>query len=99
MFLRIDVPESQRTVVVPSKPTLRRELADRVVRIAQSFQSDILLSANLLQVNAKSPLLALMALGILKGRSLVLKARGKDAKQAVQALSRVFETKASETKK
>jgi phosphotransferase system HPr (HPr) family protein len=90
------ISESQCTVAVPVQPWLGERIANRIAHVAQRFQSEILLSAGILQVNAKSPLLALLVLGVLKGQSLVLTARGKDSAQAVRTLSHIFESKSVE---
>ena len=90
------ISERQCTVAVPDQPRLGERIADRIAHVSQRFQSEILLSAGLLQVNAKSPLLALLVLGVLKGQSLILTARGKDSAQAVRTLSHIFEIKYAE---
>jgi len=86
---------SYQTVIVSAQPGFYKRAAACVVKIAQRFQADILLSAGAETVNAKSSLIALMFLGAFQGQALVLSAQGHDALQAVQALSKIFRNNAA----
>jgi phosphotransferase system HPr (HPr) family protein len=90
MATRLDVHESHATAVVPRTPSLSRQVAAAVVKLAQRFHSDILLNAGALHIDAKSTLMALILLNALKGEVVELTARGKDSRSAVRHLSALF---------
>jgi phosphotransferase system HPr (HPr) family protein len=84
------VAEQCRSVIVPDESGFHKRVVWEILRLAQSFQSDILFSAGPIRIDAKSTLMALMALGALSGQSLLLTARGHDAKQALDTLANLF---------
>jgi phosphotransferase system HPr (HPr) family protein len=93
MVPKIDVPQSHGTVVVPGSPGLTRRVAAAVVKMAQRFHSDILLSAGSIQIDAKSTLMALILLNALKGQMVELAARGPDSPSAIRSLTALFHEK------
>jgi phosphotransferase system HPr (HPr) family protein len=84
------VEESHKSVVVPRQPSLSRRVAAKVVKLAQSFHSDILFSAGAIHIDAKSTLMAFILLDALKGRHMELTAHGADSALAVRNLSALF---------
>jgi phosphocarrier protein HPr len=87
---KLDIPESRAKVVVPGTPGLSRRVAAAVVKMAQNFHSDILLSAGSIHIDAKSMLMAFILLDALQGRRVDVAARGPDSHSAVQHLSALF---------
>jgi phosphotransferase system HPr (HPr) family protein len=83
--------ESHGTVVVPKKRQWRERAAIAAVNLAQRFQSDILLCAGSLCIDAKSSLMALMVLNAMSGQLLELTVRGADSAHALREISRLFE--------
>ena len=84
------VQESHGRVRVPGQQTLSRRIAAAVVQMAHRFESDILLCAGSLCIDAKSSMMALMLLAASKGQLLDLTARGVDSDLAIQTLTRMF---------
>jgi phosphotransferase system HPr (HPr) family protein len=84
------VEESHKSVVVPHQASLSRRVAAQVVKLAQRFRSDILLTAGEMHIDAKSTLKAFILLEALKGQTMELSARGADSALAVRDLSALF---------
>jgi phosphotransferase system HPr (HPr) family protein len=91
MTRRPELQESSETVRVPQEPELSRRVAADAVRMADKFQSDILLNSGPLHIDGKSRLMAFILLDALKGRPVEVFARGSDSEQAVRGLSALFE--------
>jgi phosphocarrier protein HPr len=78
------VIERQATIVNPEGLPARP--AARIVRLANSFAAEIELAMDGLEVNGKS-ILGVMMLAAECGSSIIIRADGPDAEQAVQALA------------
>jgi phosphocarrier protein HPr len=78
------VIEYQATIV--NQEGLHARPAARIVRLANSFASEIELAKDGLEVNGKS-IMGVMMLAAECGSSIVIRAQGPDAEQAVQALA------------
>ena len=76
--------ECQATIV--NQEGLHARPAARIVRLASSFESEIELAKDGLEVNGKS-IMGVMMLAAECGSSIVIRAQGPDAEQAVQALA------------
>ena len=76
--------EYQATIV--NQEGLHARPAARIVRLANSFASEIELAKDGLEVNGKS-IMGVMMLAAECGSSIVIRAQGPDAEQAVQALA------------
>ena len=83
--------EVTRTFVVPCRNGIHLRVAGVIVYIARQFRSDISLTSGHWRRNAKS-ILGLLSLGAIRGRALVLMARGVDADRAIHVLSDLFES-------
>ena len=70
--------------------------AARIVRLANSFASEIELAKDGLEVNGKS-IMGVMMLAAECGSSILIRADGPDAEQAVQALAELVATGFGET--
>ena len=79
-------PVIEREAVIVNQEGLHARPAARIVRLASSFTSDIELSKDGLDVNGKS-IMGVMMLAAECGSSIIIRADGPDAEQAVQALA------------
>jgi phosphocarrier protein len=70
---------------------LHLRAANKVVRVASRFQADIWLSKDDLEVDAKS-IMGITLLAAACGSLVTVKARGRDAKKAVESLGVLFES-------
>jgi phosphocarrier protein HPr len=86
----------ERTVRIVNKNGLHARPAAEIVKLASRYQSDITLVRDDLEVNGKS-IMGVMMLAAEFGSSLVLRAAGPDAEQAVSALSDLISRKFGET--
>jgi phosphocarrier protein HPr len=86
----------ERTVRIANKNGLHARPAAEIVKLASRYESDITLVRDDLEVNGKS-IMGVMMLAAEFGSSLLLRAAGPDAEQAVRALSDLIERKFGET--
>ncbi|HEX5387557.1 MAG TPA: HPr family phosphocarrier protein [Gemmatimonadales bacterium] len=78
------ITERQATIVNPLG--LHARPAAQLVRLASTFDADILICKDGLEVNAKS-IMGVMMLAAECGSAIVIRANGPDADRAVQALA------------
>jgi phosphocarrier protein len=85
-------PAAQRVVVISDKDPLGLHIrpAEQFVRLAMKFSCEIEVVRENLRVDGKS-IMHMLTLGAEPGAELRLEARGDDAEQAVNALSRFIE--------
>jgi phosphotransferase system HPr (HPr) family protein len=81
---------SERTVKLPAEVALHARPAAEIARVALSFESTVTVEAAERSSDAKSAL-TLMALGAGGGSTLVLRADGADASEAVERLATTIE--------
>ena len=86
--------ERQATIV--NQEGLHARPAARIVRLASTFESDIELVKDGLDVNGKS-IMGVMMLAAECGSSITIRAKGSDAERAVQALAELVESGFGET--
>ncbi len=86
----------ERTVRIVNKNGLHARPAAEIVKLASKYQSDITLVRDDLEVNGMS-IMGVMMLAAEFGSSLVLRAAGPDAEQAVSALSDLIARKFGES--
>ena len=86
----------ERTVRIVNKNGLHARPAAEIVKLASKYQSDITLVRDDLEVNGKS-IMGVMMLAAEFGSSLLLRAAGPDAEQAVSALSDLIARKFGES--
>jgi phosphocarrier protein len=86
----------ERTVRIVNKNGLHARPAAEIVKLASKYQSDITLVRDDLEVNGKS-IMGVMMLAAEFGSSLVLRAAGPDAEQAVSALCELIARKFGES--
>ncbi|MCC9598980.1 HPr family phosphocarrier protein [Stieleria sp. JC731] len=78
-----------RTVVVRNPQGLHARPADMLVRMANQFTSNILISRGGEAVDCKS-ILSLLTLGAACGTELSLRVEGDDAKTAIDSIEQLF---------
>jgi len=76
----------ERDATIVNQEGLHARPAARIVRLANSFASEIELAKDGLEVNGKS-IMGVMMLAAECGSSITIRANGPDAEQAVQALA------------
>ena len=87
-----------RKVTVRNTQGLHARPADLLVRLANKFESKILIGKNGEVVDCKS-MISLLTLGAEEGTELSLSAEGNDAEDALQSISDLFEGGFDEIKK
>ncbi|MBD7962540.1 phosphocarrier protein [Fictibacillus halophilus] len=80
---------AEKTFKVTSESGIHARPATTLVNQAGQFSSDITLDYNGKSVNLKS-IMGVMSLGIQQGSSIVIKAEGSDAEEAIAALENVM---------
>jgi phosphocarrier protein HPr len=86
----------EREATIVNQEGLHARPAARIVRLANSFAADIELAKDGLEVNGKS-IMGVMMLAAECGSSIVIRADGPDAEQAVQALAELVASGFGET--
>ena len=79
----------QKETVVGPEAGLHARPAAQFVKTAKGFSSDIVVIKGEKQANAKSSL-KIMTLGARKGDTIVIRAEGNDAQEAVDALTELI---------
>jgi len=79
------------TLLVRNKVGLHARPAAQFVQAAKQFKSDILVSKDDLEVNAKS-ILSILTLGVSQDTVIRVKADGEDEEEAVKTLQQLVET-------
>jgi phosphocarrier protein len=82
-------------VMITNRLGLHARPAAKLVQIATTFESDIVLVKENLEVNAKS-IMGVMMLAAEMGAIIIIKADGPDEKEAVKAVAHVFNSKFGE---
>ncbi len=88
----------ERDATIVNQEGLHARPAARIVRLANSFASEIELAKDGLEVNGKS-IMGVMMLAAECGSSITIRANGPDAEQAVQALADLVASGFGETVK
>lgn len=87
---------AERSVQIANRNGLHARPAAEVVKCAAKYKSDITLAREDLEVNGKS-IMGVMMLAAEYGSTLLVKASGPDADQAVDALSALIAGKFGES--
>ena len=86
---------AERSVQILNKNGLHARPAAEIVKISAKFQSEITLSRDGMEVNGKS-IMGVMMLAAECGATLVLRAEGGDADDALDALADLIQRKFGE---
>ncbi len=82
---------AEKKVIVRNKTGLHARPAALFVQKANQFKSDISIVKGTQDVNAKS-IMGVMSLGASQGSEILIKAKGEDAQQAVNALAKLLDS-------
>ena len=85
----------ERTVQILNKNGLHARPAAEIVKLAAKYRSEITISRDGTEVNGKS-IMGVMMLAAECGASIVLRATGEDAEQAVDAIAGMIANKFGE---
>lgn len=85
----------ERTVEIVNKNGLHARPAAEIVKLSSKFQSEITMVRDDLEVNGKS-IMGVMMLAAEFGSTLLVRANGPDAEQAVNALAELVAAKFGE---
>jgi phosphocarrier protein len=85
----------ERTVQILNKNGLHARPAAEIVKLAAKYRSEITISRDGTEVNGKS-IMGVMMLAAECGASIVLRADGEDAEQAVDAIAALIANKFGE---
>jgi phosphocarrier protein HPr len=86
----------ERTVQIVNKAGLHARPAAEIVKLAAKYAAEITVVREELEVNGKS-IMGVMMLAAECGSTLQLKAEGPDAKEALDALQKLIESKFGES--
>ena len=84
-----------KQVVIGNRAGIHARPAAMIVKVANKFKSDITLSKDDDEINAKS-IMGIITLAATYQTVLTLKADGADEAEAVEAISKIFENKFEE---
>jgi phosphocarrier protein len=85
----------ERSVVVVNEAGIHARPAAEIVKLAAKFRSEIVISKDDLEVNAKS-IMGVMMLAAECGSTILIKADGDDAEAALDALAELIASKFGE---
>jgi len=85
----------ERTFTIKNKLGLHARAANMVVQTASNFASSITVIKDGIEANAKS-IMGLLLLAAGQGSKIVIRAKGKDAKEALKELGKLIEGKFGE---
>ena len=85
----------ERTVQILNKNGLHARPAAEIVKLAAKYKSEITISRDGTEVNGKS-IMGVMMLAAECGASIVLRAKGEDAEQALEAIAALIANKFGE---
>lgn len=86
--MSVERSEHVKSVTVANALGLHARPAAEFVKLANRFESEVLVSKEDLEVNGKS-IMGVMMLAAEKGSIIVIRARGQDAQSAVEALAKL----------
>jgi phosphocarrier protein HPr len=85
----------ERTFIIANKLGLHARAANMVVQVASNFESAITMNKDGIEANAKS-IMGLLLLAAGQGSRIIVKAEGRDCKEAVEKIGALIEGKFGE---
>jgi phosphocarrier protein len=85
----------KRTLTIKNKLGLHARAANMIVQVASNFACTITVNKDGIEASARS-IMGLLLLAAGQGAKIVVKATGRDAKEAIEALSKLVEDKFGE---
>lgn len=87
--------KAEGTFIIANRVGLHARAAARFASAASKFECEIMLEKNGYKVNGKS-IMGIMTLAAPKGEKLIVRAVGRDAKEAVMSLGELIKSKFGE---
>jgi phosphocarrier protein HPr len=87
--------DAERTVTIANRHGLHARPAAEFVKLAATFQSEVMVRKDELDVNGKS-IMGMMMLAAEFGTNITIRATGDDAEQAVEGLAALVTTRFGE---
>ncbi|UCC66969.1 MAG: HPr family phosphocarrier protein [Deltaproteobacteria bacterium] len=85
----------RRAFVIKNKLGLHARAANLMVQLASNFESTITVEKDGVEANGKS-IMGILLLAAGEGAKIVVKARGRDAREAIEELGKLIEGKFGE---
>ena len=85
----------ERTFIITNKLGLHARAANMVVQVASNFESAITMNKDGIEANAKS-IMGLLLLAAGQGSRIVVRAEGKDCREAIEKIGDLIEGKFGE---
>jgi len=85
----------ERTFVITNKLGLHARAANMVVQVASNFESTITMDKDGIEANAKS-IMGLLLLAAGQGSMIIVRAEGKDCREAIEKIGELIEGKFGE---
>jgi phosphocarrier protein len=85
----------KRDIIIANSLGIHARPASLIVQTAKGFKSAITIEKDGAEADAKS-IMSLMMLAAARNAHIILRARGEDEEQAVDALTKLFESKFNE---
>jgi len=87
----------ERTFIITNKLGLHARAANMVVQVASNFESAITMNKDGIEANAKS-IMGLLLLAAGQGSRIIVKAEGRDCREAIEKIGELIEGKFGEEK-
>jgi phosphocarrier protein HPr len=84
-----------RTLIITNKLGLHARAANMVVQVASNFESAITMNKDGIEANAKS-IMGLLLLAAGQGSRIIVKAEGRDCREAIEKIGELIEGKFGE---
>lgn len=85
----------ERTLIITNKLGLHARAANMVVQVASNFESAITMNKDGVEANAKS-IMGLLLLAAGQGSRIIVKAEGRDCREAIEKIGALIEGKFGE---
>lgn len=85
----------ERTLIITNKLGLHARAANMVVQVASNFESAITMNKDGIEANAKS-IMGLLLLAAGQGSRIIVKAEGRDCREAIEKIGELIEGKFGE---
>ena len=89
------MPDVTRELLVTNRLGLHLRAAARIVHVTNQFKSQVLIHSNGVVVNAKS-IMGILILAAACGSEVIVKAKGPDAKEALDSIEDLIERRFDE---
>jgi phosphocarrier protein len=80
----------EKLIVIKNETGIHARPASLIVKLAQKYQSDIILVKNGNEYNCKS-IMSILSTGAKKGEEMILKVSGNDSEEAFHSMTNILE--------